>query len=258
MRVLTIVAYIYLYSEMSLFGFGPAEGMINHSHDYSMLFGDGRSLTLSPFLGGFHQTYLLMLEKHTLLQRLKSAKQAQIPELLSQARYLQQELNDLEFQIETACFVAAERSAEVSLVRAKHLLTSYANSIHLTKITQPDASIAQAEIQEKVTKAVDILRTDDVLEKHHPALTWPLVVLACAALRPSDFAVITSVMAQVIPITEATGAETLRYSLSLLNRFRAGHGYCREQFHDIRDTTDFLREPQLLLSMEQRRQYALE
>jgi hypothetical protein len=216
--VLRIVAECTLYNLATLTPFCKKPDLASDDWGSSIhhLF-PADDTTLSPFLGGCHALYQIMLSINMLL----SANGHGTHGLTSLARTealisLTGRLDMVERRI-PYMYPASE---EAKLYVAKHRLTAIALRIHLHKIVHPQASSTEPLIRLHVTEAVQILIGQDIREPGNPALRWPLTILACATGTDEEFDVVKSKMQEIERILDISNSQKIASAYTVLGRFQ--------------------------------------
>ncbi|KAF2206796.1 hypothetical protein CERZMDRAFT_119213 [Cercospora zeae-maydis SCOH1-5] len=198
---------------------------------------------LSPFLGGFHDVYQLMLRINVFVRKFQPGNPTRRLPLLGgqdseeELTALKSELDILENNLPASYHrVDGERSAR--LYMAKRRISVLALRVQLLKIAEPTTVSSEGLVQEPVQEAIDILRKDDLREPGNPALRWPLTILACAAGCDADLQFLIGKMKEFEVILDPSNASKLRCSYLYLEQWPT-----RSERMRLRTPLDILLEP---------------
>jgi len=224
-NVLRVFAECILYNVASLTPFCSSidPTLDDWGDKFDQLFpGDGAST--SPFLGGLQGIYRVQLRIHMLLNRVQQVQNDTlvVQSRMDMIRECSEQLDDLEQQLFSLSPYRAGDHEAVALYHAKHQISILAARIHLHKVAYPAATTLDHRIQLYVSKALAILRTQDIKEPGNPAMRWPLTVLACASTSNEDFKLVTDKMQETEGILDPANSRRLATAYTVLHRHRAG------------------------------------
>ncbi|PPJ59940.1 hypothetical protein CBER1_11869 [Cercospora berteroae] len=178
---------------------------------------------LSPFLGGFHDVYRLMMNISVYVRTFRPGNSKQRDPIAGnqdssqRLATLQAEFDMLENNI-PASYDRVEGEKQTRLYIAKQRISVLALKIHLSKITEPATLASNVLVRQSVQEALQILRHEDLREPGNPALRWPLTILACAAESEMDLEVVIARMKEFELILDPSNAFKLRCSYIFLQR----------------------------------------
>lgn len=252
-KLYRVVAECIMYNlaALSPFHVGIAHVVTDWGTSFDCLF-PGGDHALSPFLGGFHDVYRLMLRMNIYLRQIPTntaPRQVSITQADQALDALWWELHALESKV-PASYRRVEGARGTRLYKAKHRISVLALRVHLVKISRPAISCSDMLIQPYLQRAIETLKQQDIREPGNPALRWPLTILACAAYSEEDFAFIVERMRELEVILDPSNRGKLQSACAILQRYR--HGYLTAPLHTDRgswtpmDQLDFLLEPQFL------------
>ena len=250
-KLYRVVAECIMYNlaALSPFHVRIAEVVTDWGTSFDCLF-PGGDHALSPFLGGFHDVYRLILRMNIYLRQIPPAtstlSMAQAKQTLDELWW---ELHALELKV-PASYRRVEGAEGTRLYKAKHKISVLALRVHLVKISRPAISPSDGLIRPYLQKAIETLRQQDIREPGNPALRWPLTILACAAEMEKDFVFIVEKMRELEVILDPSNRGKLQSAYAILGRYRNDHLIAPLQTHRGRWTPinqlDFLLEPQFL------------
>lgn len=165
----------------------------------------------SPFIGGSHVLYKLMLEVITYARE----DAPHLDRVLKTAQWSEQ-LNTMSYSIGTYFKVL---SAEVAyLYYWKFLLHIYALRIVLIKIADHEALSSCPQICRIIADARSVFEQKTTLEARNPALAWPLVIFLCASHQSSDLDFFTSTITAIRDNFDPGHYKRLTLVLNILKR----------------------------------------
>lgn len=159
---------------------------------------------------------------------------------------IRSQLSNMDASINTSTYDQPVGAADAGLYKAKHAVSVYALRIYLIKTMDPLATPTHLHIQEDFTKAIAILKANDMLECANPPLCWPLIILACSTTEDEDFHFLLSLMEAMVLIIDPANASKLRNACSTLLRYRSGRKMEHWDPHTLKSSADFLLKPWLL------------
>lgn len=250
-KLYRVVAECIMYNlaALSPFHAGINQVVTDWGSSFDCLF-PGNDHALSPFLGGFHDVYRLMLRINLHLRRIPS-----MPSAVSTVQGKQTlealwwELHALEVKL-PASYRRVEGAESTRLYKAKHKISILALGIHLVKISNPLVASSDMVIRGYLHDAIGTLACQDIREPGNPALRWPLTILACAAVGKEDFAFVVAKMKELEMILDPSNRGKLQSAYTILQRYRQGNLELHLQTHrgswTPHEQLDFLLEPQFL------------
>ncbi|CAK1366409.1 unnamed protein product [Cercospora beticola] len=182
---------------------------------------------LSPFLGGFHDIYRLMMNINVYLRTFQPGNSMQHDLLIGRQNSnqvlatLQTEFRMLENNI-PASYDRVDGAAGTRLYIAKRRISVLALKIHLSKIREPTMLASDLPVRQSVQEALEILRHEDLREPGNPALRWPLTILACATDNDLDLQLVVAKMKEFELILDPSNAFKLRCSYIFLQQWAEG------------------------------------
>lgn len=204
--------------------------------------GDGTST--SPFLGGLQGIYRVQLRIHMLLRN-----GTQLPSRAEVIRQCSDQLDTFERQLASLSPHRGGDHEAVALYNAKHRISILAARIHLHKVAHPAVTALDPRVQLHLSKAVAILRNQDIREPGNPAMRWPLTVLACASSSNEDFKLVTDKMQETEGLLDPANSRKLTTAYAVLHRHRrgcAGLPLGSQEHGSYTPPMEFLLMPQLL------------
>jgi hypothetical protein len=252
LKLYRVVAECIMYNlaALSPFHVGVADVATDWGSSFDCLF-PGGDHALSPFLGGFHDIYRLMLRINIHLRQIPSTTTSAHSAVQSSQTLdaLWWELHALEVAVPPS-YRRVEGADGTRLYKAKHRISVLALRIHLVKISIPAIAAADVLIHPHLQTAIEILRQQDIREPGNPALRWPLTILACAAHVEDDYSFIVERMKELEVILDPSNCGKLRSAYTLLQHYRQGALALplrtRRGSWTPHDQLDFLLEPQFL------------
>lgn len=179
---------------------------------------------LSPFLGGFHDVYRLMLNINIFIRTHQPANAKRnvpfIEDHNAQQRLavLRAQLHVLENDI-PASYQRAHGDQRTKLYVGKRRVSVLAMKIHLLKLSKPATIASDALVQQSVQEAIEIFRHEDLREPGNPALRWPLTLLACATETEMDLHFFIDRMKEFEVILDPSNAFKLRCAYVFLQQW---------------------------------------
>lgn len=220
-KLYRVVAECIMYNlaALSPFHVEIAEVVTDWGTSFDCLF-PGGDHALSPFLGGFHDVYRLMLRINIYLRQTPPTTPTMSE---TQARQtldaLWWELHALEIKV-PASYRRVEGAEGTRLYKAKHKISVLALRVHLVKISRPAISPSDMLIRPYLQKAIETLEQQDIREPGNPALRWPLTILASSADIEKDFVFLGGRMREMEEILDPSNRGKLQSAYAILQKYR--------------------------------------
>ncbi|KAF2159382.1 hypothetical protein M409DRAFT_71052 [Zasmidium cellare ATCC 36951] len=215
---------IYNFATLSPFHEGIGQAASDWEESFNSLFPTDDH-AISSFLGGidFQAIYRIMFSTNVLLHD-KGSGANQTNAHPDACQNLWERLDTQEKKA-NSLYLSMSHKAMAKLYRAKYLVSIHAQRIHLIKVSRPTATPADLTVKLYLSKAMAIIKEQNVCEAWNPALRWPLTILACAAHTDADFDLVMSTMDEMMQKLDPANSKRLQSAQAMLRHFRKGNAW---------------------------------
>lgn len=136
----------------------------------------------SPFLGGFHAIYRLMLRTTSIFWEQRSFE-----DIEQEYKSIMAELELLDHMVPSYYGHSKSGLRGMRLYQGKQHLHICVLQILTQLVSRPLAEVDKHQLNVLTKRALWLLEEYDLRERNHPGVCWPLIVLACTVDDEDDF-----------------------------------------------------------------------
>lgn len=201
-KVYRIAAECVIFNAATMGLYLPQKYGLSHMWNdlLTELFPDGVTIYggSSPFLGGLHEIYRLMLRITSIFW-----EQSDFAEVEGEYHAIMSRLVSLDEMVPVYFGHSTTDLRGIFLYQGKHRLHICMLQLLLYLVTRPVANIDKNQVLVYTTRALSLLREYDLKEDNNPAICWPLIVLACVVSEEDDFRFTISEVDQIHAVIDA-------------------------------------------------------
>lgn len=187
----------------------------------------------SPFLGGFHAIYKLMLRITSIFW-----EQPRFEDIEPEYNLIMAELELLDQMVPHYYDSSSIGVQSTRLYQGKQYLHICVLQILMQLVSRPRVEIDERSLKAYTKRALRLLEEYDLRERNHPGVCWPLIVLACIVDEEDDFRFTISKADQIHAVVDP--ANRSKWSSDVKQRILKAHYHSQDYVAGLECPTTLL------------------